>query len=537
MLNKDRVLMCVVCVVFALLAFAGCGTHDADTDGKKSLFVARVKDAVGLDPAHETDGLSLTISPEILQGLVEFKPGTFDVEPALARRWRVAPDGKTWTFTLKYGVHFTDGTVFDANAVKFNFDRWRFTNNPYHGNEPYAYYQSMFGGFPGVIQDVRVRDASTVVMRLSKPLGPFLRDLALPSFAIGSPAAIMQDAAGYARRPVGTGPYEVAEWVRNDHITLTANPAFQPVPWYQKVIVRDIPDPATSVLSIQKGDVDILTDPRPDDAAMLARQPGVTMYEQSANNVSYLAMNTEHKPFNDVRVRRAVAYAVDISAIVHGLYARGALVADNWTPPGMLGTDPWIKAYPRDATRARALLAQAGFPHGFSTELYFSTAPRPYMPEPQRVAEVIAANLANIGIDARLEPFEWGVYLQKIRDGEHPMCLIGWIGDNGDPDNFMYPLLDQDSAVKGSAQNLSFWRDPRFHALMLEGQRVSDQRVREGIYMRANALIHDQVPAIPLVHTTVPLAVRSSIGGVIARPDSMLNFEVMRPKRGPRARA
>jgi peptide/nickel transport system substrate-binding protein len=241
-------------------------------------------------------------------------------------------------------------------------------------------------------------------------------------------------------------------------------------------------------------------------------------------------MNVGRKPFDDVRVRRAVAYAIDIPAILGALYPRGAVVADNWTPPGMLGENRAVKAYPHDIVRAKDLLARAGYPKGFSTELYFGTAPRPYMPEPQRVAEAIAADLREAGINVTLEPFEWGVYLQKIRDGEHPMCLIGWTGDNGDPDNFMYPLLDQDSAVKGSAQNYSFWRDPRFHAMMLAGQATAQEAVRTRIYRQANALIHDEVPALPLVHTRVAFATSDRIGGVIARPDSTLNFELMKPK-------
>ena len=520
----------LVCAALSLATLGGCANGGTAGSTATVLTIARVKDAVGLDPAHETDGLSFNIDSEILEGLVAFRPGTFDVIPALAQRWHASADGKTWTFTLRPNARFTDGTPADADAVKFNFDRWRLKNDPYHGTFPYEYYESQFGGFPGLLLDVRAPDAHTVIFKLREPLGPFLRNLAMPSFAIGSPTAIKKDPVAYSLQPIGTGPYELSEWVKDDHITLSANPDWQPQPAYATVIVRDIPDQATSVLSLEKGDIDGLTDPRPDDAAELAKQPGIAIYEQPSNNVSYLALNVDHEPFGDVRVRRAVAYAVDVRAIVSGLYSKGASVAANWTPPGMLGENLALKAYPHDVARARALLAQAGFPHGFSTELYYGTAPRPYMPEPQRVAEAIAANLRDAGVNVTLEPFEWGVYLQKIRDGEHPMCLIGWTGDNGDPDNFMYVLLDQDSAVKGAAQNYSFWRDPAYHQLMLAGQRTLDRAARNTIYMRANALIHDQVPAISLVHTTVPLAMKSSVEGVIPRPDSILDFELMKPK-------
>ena len=527
----------------ALLAtslLAGCGggstsqgTSAEGTSGA-TLVVARVKDAVGLDPSHETDGLSLNVSSEVFENLVKFKPGTFEVVPDIARSWTSSADGKTWTFTLKSGLKFSDGTPLDAAAVKFNFDRWRLANDPYRGNFPYGYYASMFGGFPGVIADVQAPSASSVTFKLKSPLGPFLRNLAMPSFAIGSPDAIKKDIAGFGLQPVASGPYTVAEWVKDDHITLRANPDWDgPKPLaYQTVIVRDIPDQSTSVLEMKKGDVDILTDPRPDDATDLAKQSGIKLYTQPSNNVAYVAMNLDKAPFGNVLVRRAVAYAIDKAAIAKGFYALGAVVADNWTPPGMTGGDPSLKAYPHDVAKAKALLAQAGFAHGFATQLYYPTSPRPYMPEPQRIAEAIQADLKAAGIDVTLEPYEFSVFLTKVRNGEHPMCLIGWTGDNGDPDNFMYPLLDRDSAVKGQAQNYSFWRDPNFHALMLAGQQTVDEAKRAAIYRQANDLIHDQAPAVPLVHSIVSFAAKSSIDGVIPRPDSVLNFEFMRPGGG-----
>lgn len=496
----------------------------------QALVFARVKDAVDLDPAVATDGLSLNVTALILQGLVAFKPGTFEVVPMAARSWTTSRDGKTWTFTLRPNLKFSDGTPFDAEAVKFNFDRWRLSSNQYRGNYQFSYYETEFGGFPGLIQNVRVDSPQKVTFRLARPYGPFLRNLAMPSFAIGSPAAIKADIIAFDHHPIGSGPYELAEWVRDDHITLRANPNYSPQPHYKTVVIRDIPDQATSVLELQKGDIDGLSDLRPDDAKYLAKNKSIKIYRQPSNNVSYLAMNMDKKPFGDLRVRQAIAYAIDIPAIVRAFYPTGGSVANEWLPPGMLGDNPSVRAYPRDLDKAKKLLAAAGFPHGFSTELYYGTAPRPYMPEPGRVAEAIAADLKQVGINVTLSPFEWAVYLSKIKNGEHAMCLIGWTGDNGDPDNFLYTLLDKDSAVKGG-QNYSFWRDERFHTLMLEGQSMLTESNRAPIYARAVKLVHDQVPAIPLVHTTVPFAMKSTIGGVIPRPDSELNFELMYPAK------
>lgn len=517
------------CLLVCALTLTGCGGHARAADSS-TLVQARVKDAVSLDPAVATDGLSLNVSIEVMRGLVKFKPGTFDVEGAIAKDWHSEDGGKVWLFDLRPGLKFSDGTPIDAAAVKFNFDRWRLPKNPYAGTQPFSYYISMFGGQPGIIKDVTVVSPTRVRFTLTTPFGPFLRDLAMPSFAIGSPAAIKADPQKFAQHPVGYGPYTVAEWVHDDHITLKANPDFDdPKPTYQTVVIRDIPDQATSVLELRKGSIDGLSDPRPEDAKSLADDAALKVYQQPANNVAYLALNVDRKPFDDLRVRRAVAYALDIKAIAKSLYGPGAEVADTWVPAGMDGSGAPVKAYSHDVAKAKSLLAAAGFPRGFSTQLYYGTAPRPYLPEPQRIAEAIQAQLKQAGINVTLEPFEWAVYLQKIKSGEHPMCLIGWTGDNGDADNFLYTLLDQDSAVKGAAQNYSFWRDPRFHALMLAGQRTVDEAKRKAIYEQADAMVHDQVPAIPMVHTTVPIVWKASIGGYVPNADTIVYYELMHP--------
>jgi peptide/nickel transport system substrate-binding protein len=522
-----------VAALIAVFALSACG--DASTSGDSQLVLARVKDAVGLDPAVQVDGLSLTIAQEVFRNLVRFKAGTFDIVPDIATMWRASADGRTWTFTLAPRQLFSDGTPLDARAVKFNFDRWRDSKNPYRGNFPFGYYTDMLGGFDGasIITGVDAPSPTTVVIHVKHPFTPLLRDLALPSLGIGSPAAIAKDAQAFDQLPVASGPYLVAEWVHDDHVTLARNPLWRgPKPGYTNVILRDIPDQSTSVLSMKRGDVDMLIDPRPDDARELAMQTGITLYHPASNNVTYLALNVEKPPFGNLLVRRAIAYAIDKTALAKSFYAEGATVADNWTPVGMPGENPLIHAYPLDVVRAKALLARAGVAH-FATQLYYPSTPRPYMPEPQRVAEAIQADLKAIGIDVTLEPFEFGIFLTKVKNGEHPMCLIGWTGDNGDPDNFFYPLLDQDSAVKGTAQNYSFWRDPAFHKLMLAGQQTPEGPARVAIYRKANALVNDQAPAIALTHSVVSFAAKASIEGVVASPDNSFNFITMKPRGGP----
>ena len=512
----------------------GCGSGPPVRTGTAGLegpvlVVARVKDAVVLDPAQAKEGMSLNVTTEIMKGLVGFRLGTFDVEPAIAQSWTTSPDGRRWIFTLKKGLTFSDGTPIDAAAVKFNFDRWRMLSDPYHANFDYPYYANTFGGFPGLIRDVQAPDASTVVFTLARPFSPFLNDLALPSFAIASPQAMRNNLDGFADHPVGWGPYTLVEWVRGDHITLRANPAYPISPQYKTVVILDTPDEATSVRDMQSSRVDVLVDPRPEDAETLSRTPGVTVYYEPANNNAYLAMNMDRKPFDKLPVRQAIAYALDVRQIVHDFYPASADVGDNWTPPGMSGENPDVKAYAVDLTRARALLASAGYRRGFTTELYYPSIPRPYMPEPKRVADEVKVQLKRIGINVIPRPLEWSAFLEKLKNGVHPMALAGWSGDNGDPDNFLYALLDKDSARRPNALNYAFWRDERFHELMIEGQASSDPATRARIYEEANAMVHEFVPSIPIVHVPAPVAARTSIAGFIPSPDTRVAFEYMHP--------
>jgi peptide/nickel transport system substrate-binding protein len=231
-----------------------------------------VGDPVSLDPAGAADDLSLRITREIFSNLVRFRPGTSDIEPGIARAWRVSADGKTWTFRLAPGLRFSDGTRLDAAAVKFNVDRWQ------------AAHTSAFAGTIGALASTAAPDPRTLRFTLRAPIAGFPLDLALPQFGIGSPAAITRSSGDFAGEPVGGGPYEVLAWVRGEYVLLGANPFWDgPKPAYADVYVRDIPDPPTTLLAMKKFDIDILADPRPEDVAELERTPGVRLYRVPGN--------------------------------------------------------------------------------------------------------------------------------------------------------------------------------------------------------------------------------------------------------------
>jgi peptide/nickel transport system substrate-binding protein len=211
-------------IVAAGLLIAGCGAPPPT--GGDTLVFGRNKDAVTLDFAIAPDGNSLNVARSTAEGLTRYKSGSFDIEPSLATSWTESRDGKKWIFMLRHGVKFQDGSAFDADAVKFNFDRWRLVGDPYHKGGGFSYYASQFGGFPGTIANVKVLAPDRVEFDLTRPVAPLLVDFAMPSFSISSPTAVKEKGSDYFRQPVGTGPYEVREWVKDDHITLTAFPGY-----------------------------------------------------------------------------------------------------------------------------------------------------------------------------------------------------------------------------------------------------------------------------------------------------------------------
>jgi len=258
---------------FALaLAPAGCDDASDPLVAGPVLTVGRIGDVSGLDPSRVADDLSLRVTREVFTTLVRFRPGTSELEPGIARAWRVSNGGKTWTFLLAPGQRFSDGTPLDAAAVKFNFERWRAARDP------------AYAGTLSALASVAAPDPRTLVFELRAPVDAFAVDLALPQFGIGSPSAIADRARDFSAKPVAAGPYEVLAWVRGEYVLLGANPFWNgPKPAFAEIYIRDIPDPPTTVLAMKKFDIDVLADPRPQDVDTLAQAPGVRLYRVPGN--------------------------------------------------------------------------------------------------------------------------------------------------------------------------------------------------------------------------------------------------------------
>lgn len=488
-----------------------------------TLVWGRGGDSVGLDPIQRTDGETFKVTHQIYETLLEYKPGGTEVVPALATEWEPSADGMEWTLKLRQGVKFHDGTDFNAEAVKINFDRWRSTSDPLHKGGEFPYYAYMFGGFDGdsVIQDVQVVDEHTVKFVLKQIQASFLQDLAMVPFAIASPKALLENPESLNDKPVGTGPFKFVSWSKDDQIVLEANPDYWGgKPAIDRLIYRSIPDNNARLVALQAGDLDIMDGVDPTFIETIKATGQFDIAERPAMNVGYLAFNTQKAPFTNPLVRRAINHAINRDELNAAFYAGMGTPAVSPLPPAVWGHNPNVPKYEYNPERAKELLAQAGYgpDNPIKTELWAMPVPRDYMPQPEKIAVAIQTYLRDVGIEAEIVTHEWAAHLEKTGVGEHPMALLGWTGDNGDPDNFLYVLLDSDNAKGPDAGNIAFYTDQEVHGLLIKARTIVDTAERTRLYEEAQVRIMEDAPWAPLMHARVPIAVRKGITGYVPSP-------------------
>ncbi|MDR9855991.1 ABC transporter substrate-binding protein [Paenibacillus sp. VCA1] len=493
-----------------------------DKKTQDTLVFGRGGDSASLDPAIVTDGESLKIGHQIFDSLLQYKEGTTEVEPSLAESWEVSPDGLKYTFKLRQGVKFHDGTDFNADAVVFNFKRWTDPKSEFKfEGDSFDYYDSQFGPDGSrVIKDVKAIDANTVEFTLANPQAPFLQNLAMTSFGIASPTAIKEKKENFKSEPVGTGPFVFKEWKRNDSITLEKNPNYwKPgLPKLNKVIVRSIPDNTARFNALQNGEIDIMEDLNPDDLSALESKSELQKIDRPPFNLAYLGFNLKKKPFDNVKVREALSHAVNKQGIIDAFFAGQATPAVNPMPPTLWGYNDSIQDYDYNLDTAKKLLAEAGYPNGLPDPVNFYALPvsRPYMPDGKKVAEAIQADFEKIGVKVNIQSPEWATYLDDTKAGvKDDIYMMGWNGDNGDPDNFLYTLLDKD-AIPGN--NRSYYANEDLHKILIEAQKEVNQDKRIELYKQAQEIIKKDIPWIPLVYATQVLAAKSNLKGYVPSP-------------------
>ncbi len=341
-------------------------------EGSDTFVFGRGGDSVQLDPAIVTDGESFRVTGQVLEPLYQYEPGSTRPIPALAESCTANEASTEWTCVLRQGVKFHDGTDFNADAVIFNYDRWRQTDNPYHfESQVFEYYEYMWGGFDdtSIITSVEKVDDYTVKFMLSDSLAPFLANLAMDMFAISSPAAIEAAGEDYglpAFGAVGTGPFKFVEWVEGDSITLTPNADYWGGAPVVDVVMRVIADDSARFLALQAGDIQGFEQAVVEDLATAEASEDFYVQTRPALNTGYLAFSYKIVEFQDVRVRQALAHAINRQGLIENFYGAYGEAAVNFLPPLIWGHNFDIVDWEYDPDLSRALLAEAGFPDGLS---------------------------------------------------------------------------------------------------------------------------------------------------------------------------
>jgi peptide/nickel transport system substrate-binding protein len=531
-----KLLLAALAAVTVVTASAGAAIKAKQAG---TLIFAGASDPTYLDPALVSDGESFRVTEQIFEGLVKLKPGTTKVVADLATGWKSSKDGKTWTFTLRKGVKFHDGTAFNAKAVCSNFDRWYNWTGPFQDSSASYYYQAAFGGFkknessklsPPLYRSCAAKGNSTAVIKLTRPSGTFFNWLVLQPFTIQSPTALakynadqgsivggtFKPTGDYAlKHPTGTGPYKFVSWDVGQKVELARNASY----WGQKakldrVIIRPISANTARLQALQTGEVNAYDLAAPQDVPSIQSNSSLKVIKRPAFNVAYVTINSAHPPFNNVLVRRAVAYGLDRESVIKNFYYGTGKVAHEFMPPSLFGYTDKVTKYTYDPEKAKSLLRQAGLTLPVKVEFWYPTGvSRPYMPDPKRNFEAFAASLEKSGftVDARSAPWRPD-YVARVNNGTAgDLNLIGWTGDFGDPDNFVGTFFKTYSPQFG-------WRNNQIQGLLQKGERETDLKKRIAIYQKANILISKAVPAVPYAHATPALGSQKKVLNLIATP-------------------
>ncbi|MDO5053822.1 MAG: ABC transporter substrate-binding protein [Pasteurella oralis] len=488
-----------------------------------------------LSPVLGTDGATIDASGQAMfNGLTTFERGTTNVIPALAEKWDVADDGKTYVFHLRKGVKFHSNKAFkpsrdfNADDVVFSFNRQLDPNHPYHkvsgGN--YEYFIGM--DMQNIIDKVEKLDDYTVKISLKVPNAPFLANLAMDFASIYSAeyAAAMATAKTPEKldsAPIGTGPFEFVSYQKDSSVRFKAFENYwQGKAKIDRLVFSITPDASVRYAKLQKGECHAAPYPNPADIVKLKADPNINLLTKPGLNVGYLNFNVKKAPFDNVKVRQALNYAVNKEAIIESVYQGAGQVAKNPIPPTMWSYNDDVKDYEYDPEKAKALLKEAGFENGFDTDLWAMPVSRPYNPNARRMAELVQADWEKVGVKAKIVSYEWGEYLKRMRAGDHQTGMMGWTGDNGDPDNFLNTLLSCAAVESGS--NYAKFCHQEFNDLVTKAAQVTDPTERTALYKQAQVVFKAQAPWITIAHSTTYFPVRKEVKGYVIDPFGLHNF-------------
>lgn len=559
--RRRKRLTAIATISVATMALTACAASEREEGGGGAggTFVfGAAGDPTSMDSAFASDGETFRVTRQMFEGLLMPGEGSAEPQPGLAESYEASEDGLSYTFALREGVTFHDGTDFNAEAVCFNFDRWYNFEGIAQSPAASAYWQDVFGGFastpdvPNIFSSCTAEDEFTAVIELTRVTGRFPAALTLPSFYIQSPTALEEygadDLGGSeeapslteygSERPSGTGPFRFEEWDQsNGEVTLVRNDDY----WGAKagvetLIFRTIPDGNTRRQELEAGTIDGYDLVAPGDIDALTNG-GFNVLTRDAFNVLYLGINqgssAATEPFGinpalaDVRVRQAIAYAVDRQGIVDSLLPPGAEAAVEFMPDSVSGYSENVTTYDYDPDRARALLEEAGAV-GTTLRFYYPTeVSRPYMPDPGAIFEIISQNLTDAGFTIEPVALTWSPdYLDAVQSGQADIHLLGWTGDYDDAYNFIGTFFDAKAGGESKLDFGGFVNQELFDAFAA-ADAEPDPDTREMMYQALNEQIMEYLPAVPLAHSPPALVVADNVEGLVPSPLTAEDFSTV----------
>jgi len=499
-------------VLSCSLILLGCHNQPSSAVRDNVLVYCSEASPQSFNPQLVTSGPTFDASSrQIYNRLVEFSPGTSHIMNSLATHWEISTDGKEYVFHLRKDVQFqtTDffqpSRYFNADDVLFSFQRQWKKNHPFHRTSSlgFPYFESLELGL--LIKNIIKLDDHRVKFVLNNPDAPFLATLAMDFASILSAEYAHQlilknDLTAIDNKPVGTGPYRLTRYQADAFIRYKAHPGY----WKGKeqlggLVFAITPDPSLRFARLIAGECDLMAKPLPIHLKAAKNYSELVTLSEPGSNVAYLAMNTTKKPFDDPIVRRAINYAINKKLLLKLVYNDSAEIAKNPIPPNMWSYNHKTPDIPFSLDKARELLDSAGYSNGFEMELWAAPVQRTYNPNAIKMAELIQQDLEKINIRAKIISYEFGTFLNKVKRGEHHAALLGWIGDNGDPDNFFSSLLS--CAATKTGNNASYWCNVEFDEIITQAGRTSNIKKRTQLYQAAQEIFSQALPWAPIAHS------------------------------------